>query len=373
MRVFGLSGLVFLVVNMRQTSYFSALAVAVVHAVVILSAILQVPSAQAEIVPDLYAAEVTVSDRSADALEEGAKEALSVVLVKVSGSSVVLQSSQVGAAMQRARSKVQKYAYLPVAESVEGQPVRIEFGADFVTDLVRRSGAALWTANRPPVLVWVVVEDADGRHLFSLDRYPEMAQQLRSSFTGRGVVLQLPLFDLMDATAVSANDLWGRNEAVVTAASKRYGVNDIAIARVRLADANKVSGDWVYFFSNERKASSSIAESMRQFWRSGADLVADSMAARYAVAPSTAEVVPVYMTISGVFEYADYAGIVSWLDSLEPIAYAHLERVQGDTLTVRLGSRAQAQSLSAIIELNSHLVPVQSPEYSRDLSYRWQN
>lgn len=371
MRVFVLSEEGFFVAETGSST--GPLGVSGLLVLVLALAMLLLSPARADTVPDLYTAQVTVSDRSAAALEEGAKEALSIVLVKISGSAQLLRSEEVVAALARARSRVQKYAYLSGAVEEDGHAVRFEFGANYVTDLVRQSGAPLWTANRPPVLAWVVIEDATGRHLFRRDRYPELAQQLSGAFAGRGVVLQLPLFDLQDATAVRADDLWNRKKPVLLAASERYGVSDVAVARIRISDAGEVSGDWVYYFADEKRLTSSIAETLPLFWRRGADLVADNMAARYAVVPTTTEVVALYMTISGVYEYADYAGIVSWLDSLEPIAYANLERVQGDTLTLRLGSRAQAQSLSAIIELNEQFVPVHSPEFSRDLSYRWQN
>lgn len=338
-----------------------------------LIALLALPMARAEIVQDLYVAQVPVTDRSAAALAQGAKDALAVVLIKVSGSGQLLQSPVIVEALAKARRHVQKYGYLRGDDPQRTLNVRVEFDDAYVTGLVTKAGAPLWTANRPTVLAWVVFDEPGGRHFLSRDRYPQMAAQLVAEFSRRGVTLELPLFDLIDASAVRERDAWGQDKEVLLKAASRYGTQEIVVGRVNVADSGDSSGDWTYFYGDKRIVKSFNRPDARRYWRSGADLVADNMAARYAVAPSAASLGAVGMTVSGVFGFGDYAGIVSWLESLEPIEHAIVERVVGDRVYLRLGARARAENLAAIIELNEKLIPEQSANNSASLSYRWQN
>lgn len=329
-------------------------------------------SSFAAVVPDLYTAQVAVEDRGTEALAKGAQAALAQVLVKVSGSDGVLQSNAVNQAMRSARARVQTYSYVDAVAGDQPQ-VRIEFDADYVTQLVRQAGAPLWTANRPAVLGWVVVQEDNRRRFLNADTDPVLAEQVVAAFSRRGLVLQLPLHDLKDAAALRASDAWNRNSTLIKAASERYSVDNVVIARVSPQPDDRYRVDWRYYFGEETLASSGQVGTVASAFQPGADLVADSMASRYAVAPSSGEPQTVHMLVSGVFEYADYAGIIRWVRSLEPIAAADIDRVQGDRLTLRLSTRAQPQSLRNIIELNEKLIPAQGLDSTVALSYRWRN
>lgn len=332
-----------------------------------------VARAHAAIVPDLYSAQVPVEDRSAAALAEGAKDALAQVFVKVSGSAGLLSNPVVNKALESARSRVQAYVYASGGESGELPQVRYEFDAAYVTDIVRRSGAPLWTANRPAVLVWVVLQEDNRQRFLGQDEDADLLRVLREEFSRRGLNLQLPLLDLKDTSALSAADAWSRVRSKLQAASERYSVNDIAVARARSKAQGEYSVDWAYLYNDERVTAASRSGKPALVMSRGADLVADSMASRYAVQPSSGEMQVVRMQVSGVFEYGHYAGIMRWLRSLEPISYANLERMRGDTLTLVLGTRADPGSLRSIIELNEKLVLEQSGDAYLPLNYRWQH
>ena len=119
-------------------------------------------SVSAEVVQGLYGAAVPVQNQSASALASAAQKGLAAVFVKVSGSEDILSNPEISAAVSAARSHVQQYSYLAPEQDADGLQVRVEFDADYVTDTVIRAGEPLWTANRPAVLAWVVVEGAGG-------------------------------------------------------------------------------------------------------------------------------------------------------------------------------------------------------------------
>lgn len=327
---------------------------------------------RAEVVRDLYAARVPVADQSARALDRASREALAEVLVKVSGSVEILQNPTITEILPEARAQVQQYAYHRDEGPGGGLSASFEFDGAWVTGLVTRAGAPLWTANRPQVLVWLVAEDARGRYFVNRESAPQLVEQLMEEFARRGVPAQLPLFDLADAAALSTAQAWRMYAPALQAASGRYGLADILAGRLATLSSGQSAGDWSYFHDGERSERSVTAVDPGAFAREGVAIVAEEMAARYAVAPSGSTAGGVAMTVAGVYSYADYADIVAWLERLELIEHANVERVSGGQLELRLHAQADARQLAALIELNNRLLPVPPGNSTSQLTYQWQ-
>lgn len=334
-------------------------------------ALIPAGGALADVVADLYTATVPVADQSSQALATASKEAMAEVLVKVSGSRDVLQSPSVAAALGDARNHVQQYAYVQGKPPAAPLSLRFEFGGPYVTDLVAQSGAPLWTANRPVVLAWVVVEDEQGRRFVNQESAPQEAQWLIEEFSRRGVPVQLPVFDLTDTAAVSLSDVWALDATTLLAASARYNVQDVIVGRLAKSSGGQSLGDWSYLRQNEQINRSVTVPDVQAFMRNGVNIVATDMASRYAVAPTSGAGGGVRVSITGVTNYADYAAIVSWLEKLELVDYANLEQVQGERVDFTLQARADAAQLSAILQLNERLVALPMAGDGAQLNYQW--
>lgn len=336
----------------------------------VLFSVLSVPG-RAAVVSDLYEASVPVTQRSDAALSEAARRALSQVFVKVSGSEAVLSYPEVAAALGKARSYVQQYAY--VADD-GGLLARFEFDAGIVSGIVTDAGAPLWTANRPEVLLWLVVDTAQGRRFITADNDPEQVALLREAFNKRGVPVRLPLYDLADSAALSPDQAWSQSSDALRAASARYGVSEILGGRAAPLSTGNWVGDWTYLTDTYRLDRSITASDDTTFIRDGVAIVAEDMASRYAVAAKRSQSSGgVMMVVDGVRSYGDYAGIVSWLEGLELIKHANVEQIRGEQIELRLIAQADADQLSSIIELNERLVPVPQVANPDRLSYQWQN
>ena len=245
--------------------------------------------------------------------------------------------------------------------------------SDVVTDLVVRSGEPLWTANRPRVLLWLVFEDAAGRRFVNPETMPELVSELAEEFSRRGVPMQLPLYDLADAAAISAEEAWRLRGPALESASQRYRVEHVLAGRLAaLSDGNWV-GDWSYLHDRDRSDRAFTAPSSRAFARGGAAMVAESMAGRYAVAATADPGAGVIMVVSGITRYADYAQVVSWLEDLELVEHANVEQIRGDQIVLRLHAQAEAAQLGSVIELNRRLQPLAVPSPGAQLSYQWRN
>ncbi|MBE9539720.1 MAG: DUF2066 domain-containing protein [Proteobacteria bacterium] len=326
----------------------------------------------AAVVADLYSAEVAVADNSEAALTAGAKAALSEVLVKVSGSTDVLQNPVLQSALGNARNLVQQYAYTRQQGNSGELRARFEFDDSIISEMLGKAGAPLWTANRPSVLVWMVIEGPAGRQFLNRESSPEMLSRVTEDFARRGVPVQFPLYDLNDTAMISADEVWRLNAASLSGASQRYGVQHILAGRLAILSNGSWVGDWSYLADNSRIDRSIRVGDPEAFLQAGVSLVAEAMSAKYAVAPSTSASEGVKVLVSGVSNYSDYAGIVVWLEGLELIEVANVEQIRGDTIQLNLVAQADAGQLAAIIELNKRLLPVRSSDSDIQLSYQWQ-
>jgi len=330
-------------------------------------------AANAAVVENLYEAEVPVRDHGAQALAEASLLALQQVFIKVSGSVSVLENPLILAELEQARSYVQQYSYTR-DQDVDGDlSAKFEFDGSVISRMVVKSGAPLWTANRPTVLVWMAVQNADGRRLVGTDAAPDVLQAVQSSFSARGVPQRAPLLDIEDTQAVRVDDVWRLREAPLLSASNRYGIRDVLAGRVTELSTGEWLGDWAYLAGSHRIDRTVSADSMESFLASGAALVAEEMAEKYAVAASHNETTGVLMSVQGVDSYTDYAQIVKWLESLELIQHANVEKIEGSEVVIRLAAQAQAARLRKIIELNRKLAPLSNASNGLELSYQWKN
>ena len=330
---------------------------------------------RAEMVRDMYSAEVPVADQSSAELVRASRLGLSEVLVKVCGSVEVLGNPLVKEALGGARDRLQRYAYSRDADSQGSLLVTMLFDSAYITQLVIEAGLPLWTANRPLVLLWLVQEGSGSRQYVNVETDPALVTTLRGEFSRRGVPLQLPLYDLADTAALSPNQAWSLAGAELLAASARYNLEHVLAGRFAKLSTGKVAGEWVYLREDERVTRSVTAENEEGFLREGAALVAEAMAARYAVAASANDG-GLTMSVSGVTDYADYAAIVAWLEGLELVERANIEKIEGDAILLRLQAQADAARLATTIELNKRLVPlpdaIPGPARTAELNYRWQ-
>lgn len=331
-------------------------------------------AARAEVVRDLYMGQVPVADRSQQELARAAREALSQVLVKVSGSTDVLALPAVAASLDDALSQAQQFSYARPPDPEQPLAARFEFDREWVSGLLTRAGAPLWTANRPAVLLWLVQDTPEGRQFVNRDTAPELVTRLEQGFERRGVPLRFPLFDLSDTAALTPEQAWRQNGTALRRASSRYRAEEILAGRMTRLSSGDWLGDWAYLSAEGRLDRSATPESIDAFLDAGVALVAEDMAARYAVSASSAPARGLGMRVSNVRSYADYAAVVSWLEGLEVIESASVERIRGDRLSLRLTAQADAAQLRGIIELNRRLVPAEGPDVpDSELDYQWRN
>jgi hypothetical protein len=331
--------------------------------------------AAAAVVENLYQAVVTVKDHSAAELARGTSAGLGQVLVKLSGSREVLEDPEVREVLAEARSYMQQYQYRrPERDALE---LVCEFDPDLVTGILARTMLPLWTANRPPVLVWLVVDDANGRRLADRASHPRLTEVVEAEFQRRGVPVQFPLYDLEDTLAVSVHDLWQLDSLSIYTASRRYGSENVLAGRLRSLTGERWMGDWLYLWQDESRGATGYGDALGDFVSSGVHVAAEAMAARYSVAPTGNTGDGILVRVDGLRHFGDYRASLEYLETVELVERAVVEYADGETVVFRVNAQLQSEQLQRMIafkkklELREQFEPLEPGLPEAELVYQW--
>lgn len=333
-------------------------------------------ASQAVVVENLHRALVPVEDHSPDALNQATRAGLAQVFVKSSGSPMVLDNPLLQQSLDSAASFVQRYRYLRSDEDNSLQ-LQVHFDPQLVNDLLLEAGAPLWTANRPPLLVWLVVDDGAGRRLATEETDPALFQRLAHELERRGVPAVYPLYDLQDTLALDAEQLWRMDELAIQGASRRYGVVNVLAGRMTALPGDRWMGDWVYLHNRDSSAASFYGEAAAVAAANMADFVADHMAQRYAVAAGASRGQEVLVRVDALGDFAQYRQVLRLFQQVELVDDVWPAYLEGESVVFRLSAQAEPEQLDRIVSLSRRLERLEAAEPLRrgpinlDLVYRW--
>ena len=322
--------------------------------------------AWAEVVPWLYDADVAVASQSDTERRTAAGAALVEVLTRVTGLREIPFSGTVDAAIRGSERYYVRYGFARRAiepEEAGGATtetrLEIHFESNALLDLLRRAGLPVWSADRPSVLVWVVLDSDDARRIVagrSVGLAQEVTVSMRREARRRGVVLTFPLVDLEDRE-LRATDLWGRFWTAIIRASQRYSADLVLLGRVSMAPAGRWTSRW------ELKSTNGEQEPVATFAHHGASVavvageavhrLADALARRYAVRGGDRDTIA--LTVRGAQTVRGYAAVLAYLQSREYIDRVDVSAVEPDALYFKLQSTSPRDQLMELLLMGGYL------------------
>lgn len=343
---------------------------------------------QATTLQNLYEVTVEVADQGGDARKQGIKDAFDVLLVRITGDKSMPQQEQIEPLREKAAQWVRQFRYeritpepVPTKDG-SGQVVtpkpylqmHIRFDEEAVNEALWQGQLPVWSKTRPAVLVWIALQDTNGRYLLDPNESSsELLKSLRSHSQRRGVPLVMPLMDLEDQLNITVNDVWAGFDDVILKASQRYAPEAILVGRV----STDFFGGWqvrwtLYQQGQSQNWSASDVTDLSQAAQIGIDGVADDLARRYAHVGGD-ESGAYWLEITDVKDLQDYARVMRYLQSLSSVEEMELSSVADQQLSFRISVRGGVSSLEQSIALSSTLRPAQVERFSdRILMYRLQ-
>ena len=199
---------------------------------------------------------------------------------------------------------------LSVAELKEGK-LALSFDKATLEELLSAQGVHAWQGLNNPIMVWMTDLSATVPSLISGQQMSPFAKSLNHSADTYQLRLMYPLMDLDDVTQVNPQTIERGEDAVLAAASARYGADYILAATVESAqDVTSVS--WTLLDKNGKEISKASLDGVGA---EVATLMAGDVARTLAAAPgkiadTEAEPVLPDVTQADAFALGPYQGLV---------------------------------------------------------------
>jgi hypothetical protein len=303
------------------------------------------PHASAATFPGMYEATVPLSERSERGQAEAVRDALKVVLVRVTGRREAASDPAVASLVEDARRYVQQFRVIGGNQFFAG------FDGARIERALVEAGQPLWGHERPATLV--VVVDETGRRIVQAG---ESDSSLRNAVERSAAARGLPLIWPDASRPVDVADLGTQNVASIQQA---YGADAVLLGRL----ARGGQARWTLFHGTEPTEWIGSLED-------GVHGAADTFASLFAAATTTPGGLDVAISVSGIDGVRDYASVTSYLESLSLISSLAVEQLAGDTVLYRARVQGDADRLARAIALGQRLVPADSMPGSAELRFR---
>jgi len=272
----------------------------------------------------LYQGSVPLKGTTAADRTSAIGDALRIAAVRASGRREAASNPVVVAAAADPAGYVQQYS------TTTDRMLKVGFDAGSMEQMLQKAGLPLWPTERPTTLVVLFIPTiaAGSRAVLASEHPPERAEAERAAQV-RGVPIAWP-------------------QQVLEPAQVRGRAPDGPAAAVLIGSGAGAQMDWTF-------SHSALAAQGQGGVAAGIDLVADTLAARYAPA-STRDLAVQTVRVGGVTDLGAYAGLLAYLRSLSLVRGVAVDELGGGTVRLKLSLRGDVELLRRIAALDAHLV-----------------
>ena len=321
-------------------------------------------------VSGLYQATISVSDESEPKRRIALKQALSKVLIKVTGDRNINKSMGVSSLLERSEQFVQQYRYYQNNNDWGQQKFThelwVQFDEKIIDEALKNQGITIWGKERPSVLVWLVSQKNNNRSFVNIEDNSKYINILEERASARGVNLLFPLLDLQDDSKISVTDVWGGFSEPILEASKRYQANAILTGKFTQILPALWESEWVVYFDKwvfDWVSQGDVAEIILE---EGIDELVDQLVSHYSDEGGQ-DIQVIELLVNDIESINEYAQIFSYLTSLQPVNQVNVKEVTSKHVVFELTSDRGIESIYQAISLGKIL---ESIEGSSKLEYR---
>ncbi|MFN2310097.1 MAG: DUF2066 domain-containing protein [Gammaproteobacteria bacterium] len=282
----------------------------------------------------IHEAIVPVADRGEAARQQAVRQALAEVLVRVSGDPELPQQAAVTPLLAEAGQYLQQYQY-EGSEAVGDLMLRAGFDATALEARLRQQGLELWGRARPPLLLWLAVDDGQRRTLLGAEDADPLLVELRAAARRAALNLLLPLFDLEDQSRVSFTGIAAGDLVSVQRASQRYPTPAVLVGSLTRA-ADGWSGRWALRYAGRDSRWEGRAAALSDLLDQSMTQAAARLLPAAADRPAPQGLEGLRLRVEGVAGLAESARIIDYLSGLGPVRHAELVAAHGRALDFRV-------------------------------------
>jgi hypothetical protein len=327
------------------------------------------PMALAVEMPSLYTVEVPFEPSEPDAQSTAFRAALTEVLIRVTGTTAVVESEEIAALFPNPRRFVSQF------RPGQDETLVVTLEGEAIERVLRQAGAPVWGTDRPLTLVWLAVDWGMGEREIvgaddadrlpgdarSIDRNKLLRERVQEVAGRRGIPVAFPLLDIEDLTNVSFSDIWGGFDERLLSASARYETTSVLVGRIRPEDMEVDRWTW-FFGANGRLDWGGEPED-------AVGILADALAAEFAIDPNQG-IDTIHLTISGIDSVVAYGRVQRFMENLRVVDKLMIKTVAGDRITYEVEVQGGVERLDGALVSSGMLESVESTGVIDTSSYR---
>ncbi|MBT3204611.1 MAG: DUF2066 domain-containing protein [Gammaproteobacteria bacterium] len=325
-------------------------------------------SLQAAVVDDLYSIELAVADQTTSQRLDIFKQAFRDVIVKVSGSSAVLDHPGLSRPLKSSSRYVHQFRYITRKDESEdsfdgGQLyLRVSFNQEVIENLLRSNDIPVWGKERPGTLLLISYQLNKNTSVVSSDTTPAIVEELDALAHLQGLPVLFPLLDLEDRVQFGVQDIIESNEENLVMAAARYSPDAVLVGQVSGRAGKGWQGIWQLSFSGQLYNWTFKTGSRQELMSQAVSQLAQTLASEYALESVASLDEDILFTVDQVTELTDHIKVLSYLQSLDAIESVRLVLIKQGSVTYRLKLRNSTDDLSRLIALSYVLEQLELPQ-----------
>jgi len=296
----------------------------------------------------LYSGEVAVSSQGDAERLEAVPEALIQVLQRISGQREVPLSETLDDALANAGNLVLSFRYrnaermTPDGDVIRELRLVTQFMQSEIDGIVQRAGLPRWRQERPPVQLWVVVDDGSKREMKPLE-YNYAWQSMEEVAAMRGLPVSWPDLDEEESQLIDMRLVWGGfTDYLVERGAPADGVAIVAVRR----EGPSWNLRWNLAANGQHWSWRNSDQELMFALAQGVHLMVDEIAAANSIAASEQGSWIMDITVDGLHKADDYAVCLGYLQGLRLVTAAEVLGAEPGLVHFRLHLNASLEHLS---------------------------
>ena len=312
----------------------------------------------------LYQVDQYVADQGEQTRREAAQRSLLRVVSRVSGLVSVPRNASITQALRNPERYYAKYVYFdPKSVGANGLnridnakesdaselAVRFTFQPAMIKQLARNAKLPTWWSRRPLTLVWMVLDEPDGRSVVD-----QGAVSIRGALDyaahQRGLPVLLPAMDLDDSMLVNTGVVWGKFTDVLDQASDRYDAGQYLVGRFSVQEVlgeRFFTGEWLVRSEGGDLSRFIRGADIDTVTNIGIDMAAQGVLDQHQVFADGLR--QHELAVSGINDIRAYSRLLDYLQSLEFVDNVMLLSMRQNTLRLRINTAASDEQLRNLL------------------------
>lgn len=323
--------------------------------ILLLANILQ--SANAMLVDDLYITELKATDKTATERKGLFLKGFDQILLKLTDESNIYIEPRIKAAKEQIDKYVSSFSYKdnPGADL----QVKIIFNEAMINTLLKAASKPYLSKNRPIILVWLVLDTANGFQLIGEDEHALFVTKLEQIAARHAIPLILPLLDLEERTKIKVDDVIAGTPIVLEEAAIKYNADVVLVGKITNF-AGFYKGKW-NILGNTPSAWETQGKTIDEQYSQLMQALKENLINRYAtntqvnIKEMEAATNVVRIKVAGVNSLENYAKILVYLRGLASVNLVEVVDIATDGATFELHVDGGENAVKKAINLDRFL------------------